>query len=72
MAIRVIGADPDFVHLVVKSAAEHFQNAKAGIAIPGIGRKEVLSLKLSLPPIAEQKRMVARVDQLYASEELQG
>ena len=40
MAIRVIGADPEFVHVVVKRAAEHFQNSKTGIAIPGIGRKD--------------------------------
>jgi len=66
MAIRVLRADPDFVHVVVKRAAEHFQNAKTGIAIPGIGRREVLGLKLVLPPLAEQQRIVAKVDELMA------
>jgi type I restriction enzyme, S subunit len=64
MAIRVIDADSEFVHIVVKRAAEHFQNSRTGIAIPGIGRTEVLSLKMVLPPLTEQKRIVAKVDEL--------
>ncbi len=50
MAVRVNGASPNFVFLVLSRAAKHFQNAKTGIAIPGIGRKGVLSLKTVLPP----------------------
>jgi type I restriction enzyme S subunit len=44
MAIRVTGAFPEFVHVVLKRAAEHFQSDKTGIAIPGIGRREVLAV----------------------------
>lgn len=66
MAIRTTGADPGFVHLVLRRAAGHFQSAKTGIAIPGIGRREVLGLKVILPPLAEQKQIVAKVDELMA------
>ena len=46
------------------NAADHFQSAMTGIAIPGIGRKDVLALMVALPPLAEQRRIVAKVDQL--------
>jgi type I restriction enzyme S subunit len=33
MAIRAVAAEPEFVHIVVKRAVDHFQNARTGIAI---------------------------------------
>lgn len=66
MAVRAIGAESSFIHLVLKNAADHFQATMTGIAIPGISRKDVLSLEFNLPSIKEQKRIVAKIDELMA------
>jgi type I restriction enzyme S subunit len=64
MAIRVNDANSDYIHIALKCAYAHFQGLKTGIAIPGIGRQDVLRLSMVIPPLAEQKRIVAKVDEL--------
>lgn len=66
MAVRVTGADPEFIHLVLQHAATHFQSVMTGIAIPGIGRSDLLDLEVALPSLAEQRRIVATVHDLMA------
>jgi len=62
MAIRPLGElNSKFLHLCIDSAEAKFQEQKTGIAIPGIGRDEVLSLSISLPSIEEQGRIVSFV-----------
>jgi type I restriction enzyme S subunit len=43
----------------------HLDELGKGIK-PGLSRKEVYALPLSIPPLAEQKRIVAKVDELMA------
>jgi type I restriction enzyme S subunit len=64
MAIRPLGVNFDFVLLVLKTMALKFQAQAVGIAIPGIGREDVAGSLVALPPIAEQLRIVTRVNEL--------
>ncbi len=64
MAIRPLGVNFDFVLLVLKTMALKFQAQAVGIAIPGIGREDVAGSLVALPPIAEQRRIVTRVNEI--------
>jgi type I restriction enzyme S subunit len=64
MAIRSACASIEYLFLVMQTLAEKFQSQSVGIAIPGIGRDDVLLALLALPPLPEQARIVARVAHL--------
>ena len=64
MAIRPIGLAYQFVMLILQTMAQHFQSKAVGIAIPGIGREDVVLTPIGLPPLPEQSRIVARVEEL--------
>ncbi len=65
MAIRPLkGVVGDFLSICIDSAERQFQQQKFGIAIPGIGRDEVLNLEIIFPSIEEQRRVVERVAEL--------
>ena len=64
MAIRCNNVNYKYVHLFINSKYAYFQSIGVGIAIPGINRDNVLTLAFPLPPANEQKRIVAKVDEL--------
>jgi type I restriction enzyme S subunit len=66
MAVRPIVVGTKFIEILLLSMAETFQDLSIGIAIPGISREDVLNSIVALPPIAEQDRIVAKVDELMA------
>ena len=64
MAIRKTKeAIPQYLDLLLKWRWESLRSAAKGV-IPGISRKDVLSLLVPLPPVTEQVRIVAKVDDL--------
>lgn len=64
MAVRPVVIDGGFCDLLLKHAAAALAEQQTGIAIPGIGRDEILDLVVFLPPLAEQSRIAARVEEL--------
>ena len=65
MAARSILIEQNFLHLVLLTLADSFQDQSIGIAIPGISREDVTEAVTLLPPLAEQHRIVAKVDELF-------
>jgi predicted GIY-YIG superfamily endonuclease len=66
MAIRPFVTDRRYVYIYLQNMAEKFQSQTTGIAIPGIGRDDVNNSLFQLPPLPEQHRIVAKVNELMA------
>ncbi|MBP7583464.1 MAG: restriction endonuclease subunit S [Spirochaetes bacterium] len=65
MAIRSPYINRGLVRQFIVSKKESLQNSKDGL-IPGITRDHILDSLFPLPPLAEQKAIVERVDRLMA------
>lgn len=63
MSIRTILTDAKFIEYFVKSYISILKS-KAKSMIPGIERKDVLEAPIPLPPLEEQKRIVAKIEEL--------
>jgi type I restriction enzyme S subunit len=64
MAVRPIIVNVNFIEKLLITLAELFQKLTVGIAIPGISREDILYAVIEIPPLAEQHRIVAKVDEL--------
>jgi len=64
MAIQTICTSHSYLKLIISSLYKYFQNKGVGIAIPGISREDITEVLIELPPLAEQHRIVKKVDEL--------
>jgi type I restriction enzyme, S subunit len=59
-------SEPKFLHLFLRSAAEHIREESAGGVQSFISLGFLRKYPMPLPPLAEQKRIVAKVNQLMS------
>ena len=58
--------DDDYVRLFLWQAREDIISMGRGIAFPSVSKKQLETLAIPLPPLAEQHRIVAKFDELMA------
>ncbi|MDD5672635.1 MAG: restriction endonuclease subunit S [Chitinivibrionales bacterium] len=66
MAIRPIIVSRDFVYFFLENSFDQLQSEKKGTGIPGIGRENILEKIFFLPPLAAQRRIVAKLNSLMS------
>ena len=65
MSMAPIGWPVRYLQLVAFAMSQVLQESSRS-AIPGISREDILGYRIALPPLAEQHRIVAKVDELMA------
>ena len=69
MAIRSKASQlilPEYLELIIKASIEKLKSAARGI-IPGISREDILELTVGIPPLAEQKRILLKINEMEDS-----
>ena len=66
MAIRSLGVNSEYLYVFLMASYDLIQNLSIGSTVPGIGRNDIINLELPIPPILEQHRIVAKVQQLMS------
>lgn len=60
--------DPYYLRIALKHSSflRHIESLLYGVKMPRLGTKDAVMIPVPLPPLAEQKRIVAKVDELFA------
>ncbi len=65
MAIRTYDVNVHFIAFFIQSVIDGIKKVSKGL-IPGIERNDVLKLSVPLPPLAEQQRIIERIEQTFS------
>jgi type I restriction enzyme S subunit len=57
--------DCKYLLIFIESRRNYYLGMSAGAAQPNISREKIINTPLPLPPLAEQKRIIEKVDQLF-------
>ena len=69
MAIRSKSSQliiPRYIELIIKASVEKLKSTARGI-IPGISREDILEMDVAIPPVAEQRRILSRINEIEQS-----
>ena len=67
MAIRIYkNINLEYIKFFLESIVMEIKKTANGL-IPGISRDDILSLNITLPPLAEQKRIVDEIEKIFAT-----
>lgn len=58
--------DQNYLFYVLQDSLRHFRDAMTATTVPGVNRNDVEKLSIPLPPLSEQHRIVAYLDDLQA------
>ena len=65
MSMQPIVISSQYLFLMGDSLNKNIRSKIVGIAIPGISREDVLEAIIGMPPLAEQQRIVVKVNNLF-------
>jgi len=67
MAIRPKTALSKYIYYYFRNNFSAFQRLGAGSTVPGIDQESVLGFEVPLPPLPEQRRIVAKIEELFTN-----